>query len=124
MKMSWKFKLAMVLVILASMSACVAVVAGGAAFTYVKGWLAHDYNVTLKHGYSTSIQAVKSKGLRILDRGKDVTVAFVKARGAKREFWVRLKRKSRRVTRISVRVGVMGDRKAARIIHEAIRNHL
>lgn len=122
--MKWTGKLALVFLILASLSACVAVVAGGAAYTYVKGWLAMDYNVTLKHGYHASIQAVKSKNLRIIDSGKDVTVAFVKAEGAKREIWVRLKRKSRRVTRISVRVGVIGDRKAARIIHEAIRNHL
>jgi hypothetical protein len=120
MKMPVPVKVTLVLAILVSFSSCAAVVVGGAAYTYVKGWLAIDYNVTLNHGYQASIKAVKSHGLRIVDRGKDVTIAYVKAKGAKREIWVRLKRKSRRVTRISVRVGVIGDRKAAKLIHKAI----
>jgi len=127
MKWTSKGKVVLIAIILLSFSTCAAVVVGGAAgatYSYVRGWLAVDYNVSLDKAYHAGIKALKHHDLKILEREKDMTIAFVKARGAKREIWVRLKRKRKRITKISIRVGVMGDGKASRMLHDTIGDFL
>ncbi|MCP5052319.1 MAG: DUF3568 family protein [bacterium] len=127
MKWTLKSKIGLLLVVMVSLSACAAVVVGGAAgatYTYVKGWVVFDYDVGLKKAYRASIKALKHHDLEILENEKDVTIAFVKARGARRDFRVRLKRKHKHVTKVSIRVGVKGDRKASKMIHATIRRFL
>ena len=119
-------KIALLLMVMVSLSGCAAVVVGGAAagatYTYVKGWLADDYIVPLKHGYRACIEALKSHELKIIEKEKDINRAMIKAQGANREIWIRLKRVSKRVTRISVRFGLMGDQKASKLLHKTIRS--
>jgi hypothetical protein len=127
MKWTSRAKAVLIAMIIVSFSACAAVVVGGAAgatYSYVRGWLAMDYNVSLNRAYNASIKALEHHGLRILEQEKDITIAFVKAKGAKREIWIRLKRRRKRITRVSIRVGVMGDRKASRMIHDTIGDFL
>ena len=120
--------LALLIIVMVSLSACAAVVVGGAAagatYTYVSGWMHQDYGVSLGKAYAASIKAVKKNDLEISEQGKDITTAFVRAKGAKREIWINLKRKSRQVTKISVRVGVLGDKEAAKMIHHSIEDFL
>ena len=118
-------KIALLVIVSLSLSACAAVVVGGAAaYTYVSGWLKKDYHAGIKRAYHASIKAVRENDLEIIEKGQDITYAFVKAKGAKREIWIKLNRKSRSVTSISIRVGVLGDRRASRIIHDSIANLL
>ena len=118
-------KIALLVIVSFSLSACAAVVVGGAAaYTYVSGWLKKDYHAGIKRAYHASIKAVRENDLEIIEKGQDITYAFVKAKGAKREIWIKLNRKSRSVTSISIRVGVLGDRRASRIIHDSIANLL
>ena len=118
-------KFALLVIVSLSLSACAAVVVGGAAaYTYVSGWLKKDYHAGIKRAYHASIKAVRENDLEIIEKGQDITYAFVKAKGAKREIWIKLNRKSRSVTSISIRVGVLGDRRASRIIHDSIANLL
>lgn len=126
--MKLTYKIALLVIVLLTLSACAAMVVGGAAagatFSYVNGWLAKDYPVSLKKGFNASLKALKHHDLRIVEKEKDVTVAFIKARGAKRDVRIRIKRKNRRITRISIRFGVVGDRKASRLIHQTIEEFL
>jgi hypothetical protein len=121
-------KIALLIILLVSLTGCAAVVVGGAAagatYTYTKGWLAKDYLVGFKVGYRASIKALEHHDLKIIDKGKDVNRAFVRAKGAKREIRIRLKRVSRRITTISIRVGVMGDREASKMIHRTIKRFI
>ena len=120
-------KLVILVFSLSVLSACAAVMVGGAAgatYTYIKGWLVKDYDANLKITYRAAVKAVKYHDLKIIDKGKDLTIAYVKAKGAKREITVRLKRKGKFLTKVSIRVGVMGDRKAAEMIHNSIRGYL
>jgi uncharacterized protein YceK len=120
--------LAFLLMAMVSLSGCAAVVVGGAAagatYTYVSGWMHREYGVNLGKAYHAALQAVKNHDLEISDQGKDVTTAFIKAKGAKREIWINLKRLSRHTTKVSIRVGVLGDKEAARIIHRSIEELL
>lgn len=116
-------KIALLVIAAISFSACAAVVVGGAAaYTYVSGWLKKDYHAGIKKAYNASIKAVKKNDLEIIEKGQDITYAFVKAKGAKREIWIKINRKSKTITSISIRVGVLGDRKASRILHDSIAN--
>ncbi|MCP4221594.1 MAG: DUF3568 family protein [bacterium] len=120
-------KCVILLFVLSVFSSCAAVVVGGAAgvtYTYIKGWLVHDYDANLKVTYRAAVKAVKYHDLEIYDKGKDLTVAYIKARGADREIIVRLKRKGKFLTKVSIRVGVMGDRKAGEMIHNSIRGYM
>ena len=118
-------KIALLVIVSISFSACAAVLVGGAAaYTYVSGWLKKDYQAGIKKAYNASIKAVEKNDLEIIEKGQDITYAFVKAKGAKRDIWIKLNRKSESVTSISIRFGVMGDRKASGIIHDSIANLL
>ena len=120
--------IALLISVMMALSACAAVVVGGAAagatYTYIAGWMHKEYGVGLGKAYAATIKAVQKHGLVINEKGKDVTTAFVRAKGAKREIWINLKRISRHVTKISIRVGVLGDKEAARIIHQSIADYL
>ena len=126
--MNYLRTIALLVAVSVCFSGCAAVVLGGAAagatYTYIKGWMEKDYPVNLKRAYNASIHAASSHDLRIIEKGIDVTVAYVTAKGAKREVWIKLRRKSRHVTKISVRVGLIGDKEASKIIHNAIADSL
>ncbi|MCP5102696.1 MAG: DUF3568 family protein [bacterium] len=119
-------KIVLLFILMISLTGCAAVVVGGAAgaYSYVKGWMAVDYNVNLTKGYRASLKALRHHDLRIIEKEKDITIAFIKARGAKREIRIRLKRKAKRITKISIRFGVLGDRKASRMVHDTISSFL
>jgi hypothetical protein len=120
-------KITLLITVMVSFSACAAVVVGGAAagaYTYVSGWMEKEYDVGLKKAYKATIEAVSEHDLEIIDKGRDITYAFVNARGANREIRIKLKRISARLTKISVRVGLMGDKKASEIIHRSIEDFL
>jgi uncharacterized protein YceK len=120
--------IALLLMAMASLSGCAAVVVGGAAagatYSYVSGWMHREYPVSLGKAYNAAVKAVNQHDLEISEKGKDITTAYIRAKGAKREIWINLKRISRHVTKISIRVGVLGDKEAARIIHKSIEDLL
>jgi uncharacterized protein YceK len=116
------------LILLAGLSGCAAVVAGGAAaggtYYYVTGWLNKDYNAGIEKAYSAGIQGCNDLGLSITKREKNLTNASIDAKDGDRTVWITMESKTTRVTKISVRVGITGDKLASQRIQEAIAKHL
>ncbi len=110
------------------LSGCAAVVVGGVAaggtYYYVTGWLNKDYSASLNQAYTASLEACKELGLAIQKRHKNLTEASIDAKDSDRDVWISLESKTANVTKISVRVGLTGDKIASQRIHEAIAKRL
>jgi len=110
------------------LNACAAAVIGGAAagatYISIKGWLVRDYGASIDKAYEVSLKVVKEHNLEIIESGFQLTKANITAKGDLHHVWIRLERQSKKVTKISVRVGLMGDKEASKMIHESIASLL
>ncbi|MFW5489564.1 MAG: DUF3568 family protein [Desulfovibrio sp.] len=120
--------LAATLAVLFCLSGCAAVIVGGAAaggtYYYVTGWLNKDYNVTVNQAYAAGMAACKDLGLSVKKHSKNLTEASIDAKDSDRDVWITMDSKTERITKISVRVGLTGDKVASQRIHDAIARHL
>lgn len=111
-----------------TLTSCAAVVAGGAgaaaAYTYAKGWLTRDYEVSMDQAYQASIKTFQEKDIKIVDKSQDVASAKVEAESDNQKYWVELESKGDNLTTVSVRAGLMGDRQAAQKIQQDIQANL
>lgn len=116
--------LVLVFVLCFSASGCaplaIGAVAGGGAYTYVSGWVDRSYNVDLDQAYDACLAGAGRLGVSISKQERHLSSAYVKGTDGDSTVWINLESQSPKVTLISVRVGLLGDKPASRRIHEAI----
>ncbi len=99
--------------------------AGTGTYSYVSGWLTWTYPTDIDTAWPATLRAMQALDLKIQRQALDGLGGRIKALRADRTtVSVRLKPAGDRVTRISVRVGTLGNRERAMNIHEAIRAEL
>jgi len=125
--MKKRTRLALLLSSVIFMYGCAAVLLGvGAgvgigAYKYVEGNLIREYPVTYTKAWdaaNTALANLKTGVTNSVNNGAKGTIEAVQKDGTK--VVLNLTDKGQNVTSISVRVGMIGDRKSAEIIHNAI----
>ena len=112
----------------AHLSGCVllagaAVGAGGVA--WVKGRLQQDLNTSLEVTHRAVISGLKSMELPVVIDRKDAMTAKTESKFSDgTNVWIDLKYLTARSTRITIRVGVIGDQTRSQQILESIKRYL
>jgi hypothetical protein len=110
-----------------SLSGCAAVLigigvgAGIGAYKYVEGSLSRAYPIAYSRAWDATTSALENLQISTsnsLDEGTEGRIEAVKRDGTK--VVVKLEDKGQGVTNIAIRVGTLGDRGAAEIIHDEI----
>jgi len=106
---------------------CVAVVVGAAAGTvaYVKGDLEAVETANIDKVYNATLKAMDQLKLPVIQKGKDALSATVVARDAQdKKITVKSTSTADGATKISIRVGVFGDKTKSLLIYEQIKKNL
>ncbi len=110
-------------------SGCAALLLGGAAgagsVVYVKGQLKEDIaaNVTAVHG--APISALKNLNLPVVEDSYDKLSAKIRSRFANGDdVWIDIESVTTQSSRISIRVGILGDQSKSRQILDGIHRYL
>ncbi|HXX59036.1 MAG TPA: DUF3568 family protein [Thermodesulfovibrionales bacterium] len=111
------------------MAGCAAVVVGGAAgagtVVYLKGRLNEDINAPVSSVYDASISALKDLELPIIEDSHDTLSAKIKSRFADGDdVWIQIESLTAESSKITIRVGIMGDEYKSRQIINGIHRHL
>jgi len=125
---SWLRVLAVVMAV-AQFSGCAAVVVGGAAGAggamYFTGKLEDTINRPVTKVYDASLRALKQMGLPVLEHEHDSMTAKIKSLFADdKKVWIDIESVTVDTSRITVRVGLIGDEAKSRRILESIRKNL
>ena len=127
-QMKNKFIAALIGISFLGLTSCAAVVAGGAgaaaAYTYASGWLTRDYDTSLDKAYQASVRSLQENNIKIVERSKDVASANIKAESADQTYWVKIEEKGDKLTTVSVRAGIIGDRSASERVHKEIEGNI
>lgn len=94
---------------------------GIGAYKYIEGNLVRYYPLTYARAWNATNKALANLRISVsdsLNEGTRGTIHAVRKDGVK--LTIRLKEKGLKVTSISVRVGLLGDRKAAERVHDEI----
>jgi len=105
----------------------VAVAGAGVAGTvvYLKGDVERIEQENIDVVYTAAQKAVDELGLTPIRSSKDALSAEIIARDAQdKKVTIKLKRREDNSTKISIRVGVVGDKTKARLIYQEIINNL
>lgn len=109
---------------LACLSGCVVLaagaLAGGGTYAYISGWGERSYNVDLPDAYDAAERACSRLGLPIEEKGRSLSEASIKAHDGDTPVWIKMESLNPRVTKVSVRVGLLGDDPGTQRIHQAI----
>ena len=107
---------------------CAAVVVGGAGvaatYNYFEGKLTITRNVTVDTAYNAGIRAAKDLELVIEKRSKNLTKASISGKDGDRPFWIWISAENAVNSKISVRVGLLGDQMASERIQQSIQKFL
>jgi hypothetical protein len=116
------------LLLLSTLTGCALLVAGGAAagatYSWVSGWLEKDYQADLDDTYQACLRATKNLGMTVTDKSLDIASGEIKATKANTTYRIKLKSKGEKLTTVSVRAGILGDRQASEKIQRTIQNAL
>lgn len=127
---TWKNTLCACLLLasLAGLGGCAAVaagaMAGGGTYAYVTGWGTATYNVDLDRAYDAALDACDDLDLVVQKQERHLSDAEITAKDGDSTVWIDLDSEGVRVTKIAVRVGVMGDKVASERIHDRIARQL
>ncbi len=108
---------------------CLWAVAGGAgaagAYAWVNGNLSRNYKQPIETAWEGSMHALRVMRLKVVDQKHDgfngyITVKMVKGDNIS----VKLKRWTAQETKITIRVGVLGDRDVSMTLHDQIEKEL
>lgn len=109
-------------------ASCAPVVIGGAAvgatYAYTNGWLERDYDITLDQAYNASLQAAQNLNMEIIEKNKGLASAEIRAKQNNKTYWIKIESKGEKLTSISVRSGLMGDKDASRVVQREIEQHI
>lgn len=118
----------LLLMSLAGLSGCAAVaagaMAGGGTYAYVTGWGTVTYNVDLDQAYEAALEACDELDLLVQKQERHLSEAGIEAKDGDSTVWIDLDSEGIRVTKVAVRVGVLGDKVASERIHDRIAKEL
>lgn len=107
---------------------CGALIAGGAAagatYVFTAGWVERNYTANVDQVFKASLKAAEKMGMIIETKTISVTSAKIKAVKGDREYWFKLEEKSKNVTTLSIREGILGNKEASQAIHEKVSSLL
>ena len=108
---------------------CVALLLGGAAgagsVVYVKGQLKEDMAASVPRVHDASISTLKELNLPIIEDNHDSLSAKIKSKFADGDdVWIQIESVTAESSKITLRVGIMGDENKSRKISNAIHKHL
>jgi hypothetical protein len=108
---------------------CAALLVGGAvgagSVVYIKGQLKEDMAVSVRRVHDATIPALKELGLPIIEDNHDRLSASMKSRTADgSDVWIAVESVTQDSSKITVRVGLIGDERKSRQILDAIHRHL
>ena len=110
------------------LSGCVFLLGAGAgvgSYSFVKGNLTKTYPVKINKAYHASIRALKSLEMKVTEKNKDAFAGKITAlRGNGTKVVIRIKTEDTGVTRISVRVGLVGNKSVSEKIQARIAKYL
>jgi len=115
------------LALLCSLCSCAALVAGGAGaaatYSFVEGKVSVTRNVSVDRAYTAAIKGCTDLGLSIEKQTKNLSEASISGKDGDRPFWIWISSESSVRSKISVRVGLLGDRQASETIQNRIAAH-
>ena len=111
------------------LAGCAALLVGGAvgagSVVYIKGQLNEDMAVSVRKVHDAAILSLRELGLPIIEDKHDRLSASVKARTADgSDVWISVESRTQDSSKITVRVGIMGDEQKSRQILDAIHRNL
>ena len=111
------------------LTGCAALLVGGAAgagsVVYVKGQLKEDMAASVPVVHDASISALKELNLPIIEDAHDKLSAKITSRFADgNDVWIEIESVTAESSKITIRVGVMGDEQKSRQILDVIHKHL
>jgi hypothetical protein len=123
------FRVAAALLVIFSLSGCVALALGGAAgaggVIYVKGQIKDTVNAPIERTYKACQATLDSKKLVILSKSADVASAHIKSKYSDgKEIWIDLEAITSEVCEIRIRVGALGDQDRSIDLLEGIKSRL
>ena len=96
-------------------------VAGGGTYAYVSGWGEQSYAADLSKTYDACLTACSRLNLDVEEKSLNLSDASIKASEADgTSVWFALEGKNTNITRVRVRVGMLGDQDASARVHAAI----
>lgn len=99
--------------------------AGAGAVVWVKGKLEEELNVPLGKVHQASLAGLKELELPIKEDRKDMLSAEIESQFADgKDIWISIRSLAESTTKITIRVGVLGDQPRSERIIEAIHRHL
>ena len=122
-------RVSLALLVLCSMSGCIALAMGGAAgaagVMYVKGRVVDKVNAPIERAYGASLAMLDSKKLPVISKQADVAAAHIKSKYADdKEIWIDIEAITSEVCEIKIRVGVTGDQDRSIDLLEGIKSRL
>ena len=126
----FKFLLMLSAVLLAmQMTGCAALLVGGAAgagsVVYVKGQLKENMNASVSRTHDACIYALRELKLPVIEDNHDRLSARIKSQVANgSDVWIEIESLGTEASKVTVRVGIMGDEPKSRQILDAIQQHL
>lgn len=107
---------------------CGALIAGGAAagatYVYSEGWVERNYTANVDNVYQASLITAQKMGMIVETKTISVASADIKAVKGDKEYWFKMEEKSKNMTTLSIREGVMGNKEASQAIHKKIEGLL
>lgn len=98
---------------------------GIAGYKYRNGVLTVIYEAPYIDTWHASVKAVEEMGLRTIKSAHDLTTGTIEAKRAdNKSVIIKVKYKSAKETKVSIRVGIFGDEEASNVIKEKIRRIL
>jgi hypothetical protein len=112
-----------------AVAGCAALLVGSAAgagsVVYVKGQLKEDMNVSVPAVHDASISTLKGLSLPIFEDNHDKLSARIKSRFANGDdVWIEIESITAKSSKITIRVGILGDQNKSRQILDGIHTHL
>jgi len=111
------------------LAGCAALLVGGAAgagsVVYIKGQLKENVDASVSRTHDASISALKELKLPIIEDNHDRLSARIKSQAANgSDVWIEIESLGSESSKVTVRVGIMGDEPKSRQILDAIHRHL
>jgi hypothetical protein len=116
------------LAIAAGTSGCLVVAAGagaGAAVAYVRGQLEANVNGTYENTIAATNKALQQLSIAKVNEKQDALITVITARNAAdKKIEIRLERLARELTKVRIRVGLMGDEPLSIAILDKVKANL
>ncbi len=117
------------LLVVLSLSGCVALAIGGAAgaagVMYHEGRLVDKVNAPIDRAYDAALSTLAAKKLAVSSKSADIASAHIKSKYADgKELWIDIEAITSEVCEIKIRVGITGDQDRAIDLLDGIKSRL